>query len=103
VPSIFAKLKLRGQRAIVVVDAPASFEPELTALAGLRILRDAAKAPAASFALAFVTRQARLDAVSRRLASRAAGDALLWFAYPKGSPRCYRCIECIGGGGETVR
>lgn len=41
--------------------------------------------------MAFVTQQTEVDALARELASKARGDALLWFAYPKGSSKRYKC------------
>ena len=83
---VFAKLNLGNQPEILVLDAPASFEPELAALAAVRVRRDLAEVAAVSFALVFVTRQAALDAASVAVAAKAQGDALLWFAYPKRRP-----------------
>jgi hypothetical protein len=90
-PSIFEKLNLKQQREILVVNAPPSFEPELLALESVTVLRDPKKAKAIHFALAFATKQAEVDALSQLLASKAEGDALLWFAYPKGTSKRYTC------------
>jgi hypothetical protein len=89
--SVFEKLNLKQQREIVVVNAPASFEPELLALQDVAVLRDPKKAKAIQFALAFATRQADVDALAEALAKKAEGDALLWFAYPKSTSKRYRC------------
>lgn len=92
--ALFDKLNLKQQREILVVDAPASFEPELAALvasSGVTVLRDPAQAGAVHFALAFASRQAEVDRLAALLTRAAEGDALLWFAYPKGSSRRYRC------------
>lgn len=86
---LFKKLNLGEHRRIHVLDAPASFEPELAALAGVTVLRNA-QAPVV-FALAFVTTlQAVHDAV-QALAPVAQGDALLWMVYPKASSKRLRC------------
>jgi len=88
---IFTKLNLKQQQEILVVNAPASFEAELRALDGVTVSRDAKKAKAIHFALAFATRQAEVDALSQVLAGKAEGDAVLWFAYPKGTSKRYQC------------
>ena len=90
-PSVFEKLNLKQQREILVVNAPPSFEPELLALKGVAVLRDLKKAKEIHFALAFATKQAEVDTLSQVLASNAEGDALLWFAYPKGTSKRYKC------------
>lgn len=88
--AVFEKLNLKLQREIVVINAPASFEPELAALKDVVVLRDAKKAKAFHFAVAFATKQMEVDALSRALTSKAEGDALLWFAYPKGTSKKYK-------------
>ncbi|HTP39252.1 MAG TPA: hypothetical protein VMI92_06715 [Steroidobacteraceae bacterium] len=90
-PSVFSKLNLKDQREIVVMDPPSSFEPELKSLAGVKVVRDAARVKAVSFALVFATTQWQVDAAIKVLAPKAAGDALLWFAYPKGTSKRYQC------------
>jgi hypothetical protein len=73
-----------------VLNAPASFEPEIAALRGVTILRSLKPARALHFALAFVTQQQEVDRLVPALAKAAAGDAILWFAYPKQSSRKYK-------------
>src|SRR5450755_3017476 len=88
---LFHKLNLKAQREIVVFNAPASFEPELARLDGVKVLRNPKKSSGVQFALAFATQQAELDRLSKILAAGAEGDALLWFAYPKGTSKRYTC------------
>lgn len=89
--SVFDKLNLKQQREILVISAPASFEPELAALKGVVVLKDAKKVQRVEFALVFATKQAEVDTWSKILAANAEGDALLWFAYPKGTSKRYQC------------
>ena len=89
--SVFEKLNFKDQREILVVNAPASFEPELSRLAGVKIHRDVDAVTEVSFALAFVTRQQEVDAIARAMTAKAKGDAILWFAYPKGTSKRYKC------------
>ncbi|HBK44878.1 MAG TPA: hypothetical protein DDZ67_00275 [Xanthomonadaceae bacterium] len=98
---VFEKLNLKHQRRIVVLDAPASFEPELQALPGVEVRRALGNGERLDFAIAFVITQAQLDAASAALAAAAEGDAVLWLAYPKGTSRRYRC-EFNRDGGWTV-
>jgi hypothetical protein len=86
---LFKKLNLSTQPVIHVLNAPASFEPELAALGGVEVSR--VPAADASFVLAFVITQAELDKCSAKIAKFAVGDAVVWLAYPKGSSRQYRC------------
>ncbi len=86
---LFKKLNLTHQPVIHVLNAPASFAPELAALTGTEILYELEGVT--SFALAFAVTQAEVDAASRRIAAFAEGDAIVWMAYPKGTSRKYKC------------
>jgi len=88
---IFGKLNLGTITSIAVYNAPDSFEPELDRLKEVSIALDPKKPTAVKFALVFVTTQKELDRLSKLLAAAADGDALLWFAYPKGTSKRYTC------------
>jgi hypothetical protein len=101
--SVFQKLNLKAQREIVVFNVPASFEPELARLENVGIVRNPKKPAAVQFALAFATQQTELDRVSKILAAHSAGDALLWFAYPKGTSKHYACDFNRDTGWQVIR
>ena len=86
---LFKKLNLTSRASITVLDAPASFEAELTALKGIKVVRTIKGK--VEFAIAFATQQKELDRVSASLARTAEGDAVLWIAYPKGTSKRYTC------------
>lgn len=108
---IFKKLNLTGQREIVVIGAPEGFEPELASLEGVAVRRSLDDVTRVQFSLAFVTQQEQIDALAGQIAARVEGDAVIWFAYPKGSSKRYRCDfnrdtgwEALGAAGyEPVR
>ena len=86
---LFKKLNVGSHASICVLNAPASFEPELAALQGVVVTRSV---PAAwTFAIAFAITQAELDSASKALVAACRGDGVLWIAYPKGSSKRYRC------------
>ncbi|MBI1773615.1 MAG: hypothetical protein HYR68_14960 [Burkholderiales bacterium] len=109
--AIFTKLNLKDQSEILVLHAPASFEPEITALTGVKVLKKLSGVKKLRFALVFVSKQQELDEVSMALSKLVEGDALLWFAYPKGTSKKYKCEfnrdtgwDVIKGAGfDTVR
>jgi hypothetical protein len=86
----FEKLNLKDQKQILVLNAPESFEPELKTLRGIGVQRDLKSAGAIEFSLAFVTKQQEVDALGKAIAKKVAGDAVVWFAYPKGSSKRYK-------------
>ena len=89
--AVFKKLNLKDQAEIVVLDPPASFEPEIAALEGVAVRPSVDEVGQVQFSLAFVTRQEQIDALAGQIAAKIEGDAVVWFAYPKGSSKRYRC------------
>ena len=90
-PSVFDKLNLKDQTQIVVLNPPDSFEPALAELRGVKVLRDARGVSHIPFSLAFVTKQAEIDSLAKTTDKKAKGDAVVWFAYPKGTSKRYKC------------
>ena len=86
---LFKKLNLGTHAVIHVLNAPESFEHELTLLKGVSVRRSVSGS--ITFAMAFVITQAELDAASRKLIAGGAGDSVLWMVYPKRASRKYRC------------
>ena len=101
--SVFQKLNLKAQSEIVVFNAPASFEPELAKLRDVKIVRNPKKPASVQFALAFTQQQAELDRLSKLLAAHSQGDAVLWFAYPKGTSKSYACEFNRDTGWHVIR
>lgn len=89
--AVFKKLNLKEQCEILVLHAPASFEPELGLLQGVAISRNIQEVEKIIFSLAFVTKQEEVDTLAGSIAEKTEGDALVWFAYPKGSSKKYKC------------
>jgi hypothetical protein len=87
---VFDKMKLKDETEILVLNAPPSFEQELARLRGVTVHRSPADVKTVLFALAFVTTSSEVETASRAVARRTKGDALVWFAYPKGTSKKYR-------------
>ena len=81
-PTTFDKLNLKDHKEILVLNAPDTFEKEIRGLCDVRVFRRIEDMKALAFALSFVTQRAELHRLSRKLSAKAAGDAILWFAYP---------------------
>jgi hypothetical protein len=73
-----------------VLNAPDSFEPELSRLRGVKVRRSLSGVSAAPFVLTFVTRQDEVDRLAKSISKAAEGDAIVWFAYPKGTSKRYK-------------
>jgi hypothetical protein len=109
--TVIEKLNWKGQQEIAVLNAPESFEPELAGLSTTAIHRTLQTVKETEFLIAFVTRKSEVDGLAPRVAKRAKGDSIVWFAYPKGSSKKYTCDfnrdtgwdAMTGLGFETVR
>lgn len=88
---LFQKLNLKTQTEILVVDAPESFESELAMLEDVAIVQDVADIENITFALSFVTQQQAVNDLATEIAAKTQGDAVIWFAYPKGTSKKYKC------------
>jgi hypothetical protein len=90
--AIFKKLNYKSQAEIIVLNAPHSFTPVLDDMRDLALIKTSLTGvKSAQFTLLFATRQAEIDAFAKRIATIAAGDALVWVAYPKGTSKHYTC------------
>ena len=101
--TVFEKLNLKDHQQILILNAPASFEPELSRLPVLTIYRHVESVPAVRFSLAFVTHQSEVDKLAAQIAERAQGDAIVWFAYPKGTSKKYKCDFNRDTGWDTLK
>jgi hypothetical protein len=100
---VFKKLNLGDHAEIAVFNAPKSFALELARLKGVKIVQDPKKPKTVAFGLAFVSAQAELDRLSTILAAASEGDAVLWFAYPKGTSKRYVCEFNRDTGWHVIR
>jgi len=111
VADVWGKLNLKDHQEIVIVNAPASFEPEVKALDGVTVKRKPADVTAIGFFLAFVTTQKEVDDLAKVVATKSVPDAVVWFAYPKSTSKKYTSdisrdtgIQALGEAGfEPVR
>lgn len=94
-----------------MLNSPESFESELAGVAGIKIHRNLEDVEKIGFAIVFVLSQEEIDAYAGAIAQKAPGDSVIWFAYPKGTSKKYKCSinresgwEALGRAGfEPVR
>lgn len=89
--NLFKKLNLKDQNQVVVLNPPESFEPELETLQSAAVIRDAGEVDNIDFMLAFVTKLSEIEQFAQTASEKAKGDAIVWFAYPKGTSKKYKC------------
>ncbi len=89
---LLKKLNYTGQDPVIVLNAPAEFDPTLQQLSkSATVHKSLRKVKACGFAMLFATKQQEVDAGIQALAPRLEGDATLWTCYPKGSSKKYTC------------
>jgi len=88
---LFKKLNLGDSDQVLVLDAPESFETELSRLEGVTLLRRFTPGIKTPFAIGFAVTEAERDLVSSMVAEASEGDAIVWIAYPKGASKKYKC------------
>ena len=89
---IFKKLNFKDQKQLHIIQAPASFKrdmDEIKSLAGIKTSLTGANQ--VEFFLAFVTKQQEVDDLTKEVVSVLSTDGLIWFAYPKGTSKKYKC------------
>lgn len=88
---LFKKLQFKGSDKILVLNAPAEFQPQLAAIAdSVRVDTQPAGDETYDFVMVFVNSCAEVQANAAPAVSRVKEDALLWFAYPKKSSKKYK-------------
>jgi hypothetical protein len=102
-PGLWKKLNLGEHSEILVINAPRSFASELKALQRVRIERRITAIKEVTFALVFVVKQTELDKLSAAITARTTGDAVIWFAYPKGTSKRYTCDFNRDTGWDVLR
>jgi hypothetical protein len=89
---LFKKLNFKNHTAIVAINYPKSFEVELDAMKGITTtITNLKKAKEIDFAMLFVTKQKEIDVLIKEIYPKLKGDAVLWFCYPKGTSKNYKC------------
>ncbi len=99
---LFKKLNFTGQDTILVLNAPDSFDAELTQLNGTKVLRKTTVKTQVTFGMGFAVTTRDLEKVSTQLIATSSGDTVLWIVYPKGSSKKYKCEFNRDTGWDTL-
>jgi hypothetical protein len=101
--SLFKKLNFKNHAAIVAINYPKSFDIELKAMKEIAPIVDSIKkVKEIDFAMLFVTQQKEIDVLIKDIYPKLKGDAVLWFCYPKGTSKNYKCDFNRDTGWQTV-
>jgi hypothetical protein len=90
--SIFKKLNFKDQKEILILNYPDSFKSDLEEMESLTKIRKQLRGvEEISFCLIFVMKKQGIDDVVPKIVDLLIDDAVLWFAYPKGTSKKYKC------------
>lgn len=89
--ALFKKLNYKDQAVVVVLNAPESFESNISSLEMAKVYREIGDLKCVEFVIAFATNQRNLDEIIHQAAPLLEGDAVFWIAYPKGTSKKYTC------------
>jgi hypothetical protein len=90
--AVFKKMNFKDSPSVVVINAPESFESNMSAMKEWTIFHhNFSSVKSTNFIVAFCTMQDEVDAVAVEASAKLIGDGLLWFAYPKGSSKKFSC------------
>lgn len=89
---IFKKLNYKNQKQLHILNAPASFKADMTEMEQLATVKTAVTGTkSVEFFLGFVIKQSEVDTLSAKITTLLEDDGVLWFAYPKGTSKKYKC------------
>ena len=90
--NVFKKMNFKSSTSVVVINAPMSFGVNMEAMKDLTNFHtDCAFVEKTNFIIAFCTMQSEVDAVAIQVGEKLEADGLLWFAYPKGTSKKFKC------------
>ncbi len=109
--ALLKKLNFKDAHQVVLINVPEDLSVLVEAFAEKTAVRTAMTANAIEFALCFVTTQQEIQTLAEKMRGKLVNDAIIWFAYPKGTSKQYTCNfnrdtgwEALGSLGlETVR
>lgn len=81
--TLFDKLKLEGQKEILIINEPDGFTEELSRWTGIEIIESLVRINKVDFVLLFVKNTVELETQLPSLFPKLDEDAVLWIAHPR--------------------
>lgn len=89
---LFKKLNFKDQKEILVLHAPESFKKEIEEMQAYTQVHETTESlHAVEFIMTFVIKEEQINQLTPQFDQLLQGDGLLWFCYPKGTSKQYRC------------
>lgn len=101
---LFKKLNLKDHKEVYVVACPEEVTSEIEDIAAyVRVYNTIEDADKIGFILVFVKSADEVAGIVPHLMPKLEGDAVVWFAYPKGTSKKYKVTINRDHGWEAVR
>ena len=89
---LLKKLNYKDQSPVLLLNLPAELSDFASYVQSVTELVDNLdKVEKPQFALFFVTQLSEIEVIAQMLEGRLEGDTILWFVYPKGTSKRYKC------------
>jgi hypothetical protein len=89
---IFKKLNYKNQSEVFVLNSPKAFNSDLKVISEFTHVRTSLLGVKnIEFILIFVKKKVEIDSAILKISTLLNDDAILWFAYPKGTLKKYKC------------
>lgn len=89
---LLKKLNYKDQSPVLLLNLPAELSDFARYVQSVTELVDNLdKVEKPQFALFFVTQLSEIEVIAQMLEGRLEGDTILWFVYPKGTSKRYKC------------
>lgn len=88
---ILQKLNYKEQPTIFVLNAPTTLQSLIEAWQQHATIKNKPGKSPVQFAVAFCITQKDVENTAEKILPLADGDAVIWFCYPKGSSKKYKC------------
>ena len=89
---LFKKLNFKFQSTIIAINVPTSLDDELKQMAAFaEIVPETKSLNKVEFVISFVTTMDQIEAVSSEILPLCDENSVIWYCYPKGTSKRYKC------------
>ncbi len=100
---LFKKLNFKNHSQVCIINAPASFNTEVKAIANFtKLVTSYKQVKSIQFVMLFVFKQTEIDYYIDSIQHKLDGDVVLWMCYPKGTSKKYTCDFNRDTGWQTL-
>lgn len=89
--TLLKKLNFKDQKSILVLNAPVAYPETMIDFDSYLEVKNELRSEPVEFALTFCARLEEIEKFAPAIDKDLVEDGLLWFAYPKGSSKKYKC------------